>query len=74
MHSCGILLISFNKKKQFTYCYDLDGNGVIEALGPDSITVTASSVAKGTVEKFIEKGEVFCWTQNEPFSWYAPLF
>jgi hypothetical protein len=51
----------------------LDGNGIIEFLvnneSNEPVTVTASSISKGTPEKFIEKGEVFCWTQNEPFSW-----
>ena len=47
----------------------MDGNGIIDALGVEAVVVTCSSISKGTPEKFIEKGEVFCWTQNEPFSW-----
>lgn len=57
--------------QQFTFCYDLDGNGIVDALGTENITATASSIAKGTAEKFLEKGDVFCWTQNEPYSWLA---
>lgn len=36
-----------------------------------NVLVKSSSQWRGTPDLFISKQKVFCWTKNEPFSWFA---
>jgi hypothetical protein len=58
--------------KDFTFAYANDTNGVISGLtkAKQTVDVKCSSVSRGTARDFIQRGEVYCWTQNKPFSWY----
>jgi len=49
----------------------LDQNGVVAKLGPSNIKVTASSIGKGSLQDFVSTEKVFCWTNNEPNSWFC---
>jgi hypothetical protein len=53
--------------------YKNDENGIIFALTEANlrIRVTASSIARGHIRDFIKRGDLHCWTQNKPFSWFA---
>jgi hypothetical protein len=47
-----------------------NNSGVIARLGgPSAVKVEASSIWTGTPESFLDTEELFCWTQNQPFSW-----
>jgi len=56
---------------QFKYFHTGDGNGAVLNIGSENIKVTSSSNAKGKPEDFITREKVFCWTKNEPHSWFC---
>lgn len=35
-----------------------------------NLNVLASSIGRGQGRLFIDPSDVFCWTQNKPYSWY----
>jgi hypothetical protein len=51
-----------------------DHNGIISNLGPEAVKVTASSMGNGKPIDFIARNPVFCWTKNEPNSWFCVDF
>eukprot|EP01116_Phalansterium_solitarium_P019104 TRINITY_DN5240_c0_g1_i4.p1 TRINITY_DN5240_c0_g1~~TRINITY_DN5240_c0_g1_i4.p1 ORF type:complete len:1029 (-),score=401.61 TRINITY_DN5240_c0_g1_i4:512-3598(-) len=57
---------------QHTFEYANDSNGVVYALRQraEALQVAASSVGKGHARHFIERGELYCWTHNEPQAWF----
>lgn len=60
----------------FRILYDNDNNGIIYYLRRRGVklNVTASSIARGQPRDFIKRGEVYCWSQNRPFSWFMVDF
>eukprot|EP01119_Soliformovum_irregulare_P012240 TRINITY_DN316_c0_g1_i11.p1 TRINITY_DN316_c0_g1~~TRINITY_DN316_c0_g1_i11.p1 ORF type:complete len:926 (+),score=240.93 TRINITY_DN316_c0_g1_i11:118-2895(+) len=63
-------------RKEFQLLYDSDTNGIVYYLRQHGVKigVTASSIARGQPRDFIKRGQVYCWTQNRPFSWFMVDF
>jgi len=58
----------------FDWDHDLDGNGIITAIGKAKVKVIASSIVQGKVEEFVSSDKVTLWSRNEPYSWYCVDF
>jgi len=56
---------------QFKFQYTGDTNGVIYHIGGSNTKVTSSGVAKGQLEDFLSRERSWCWTKNEPNSWFC---
>lgn len=62
--------------KTFHVLHDNDTNGIVYYLRSQGVRlhVSSSSIARGQPRDFIKRGEIFCWTQNRPFSWFMVDF
>eukprot|EP01118_Nematostelium_gracile_P016121 TRINITY_DN6606_c0_g1_i1.p1 TRINITY_DN6606_c0_g1~~TRINITY_DN6606_c0_g1_i1.p1 ORF type:complete len:426 (-),score=90.71 TRINITY_DN6606_c0_g1_i1:15-1292(-) len=60
-------------RKRFTYHSESERKGILQYLGGyPNIQVFASSLYPGKfLENFISNEEVYVWTKNEKFSWFA---
>lgn len=54
--------------------HDYLNDGIINQLGSENVAISSSSLARGLLSDFVSRTRAYCWTKNEPNSWFAVDF